>query len=69
MTDARYSGDIEVRYFLGADLIAMRFETSTPLQGEVETLDGVECLVETRAVRFSDADRCEALEVQVQSLC
>ena len=68
MTDTQYSGDVEVRYFLGADQIAVQFRPSAPLSGDVVTLDGQEYLVDVRAVRFSEAtDKFEAFEVQVRA--
>ena len=67
--DTRYSGEIEVRYFLGADLIATRFETSAPLQDDVVTIDGREYLVEVRAVRINETtDQFEAFELRVRPL-
>ena len=68
-TDTRYSGDLEVRYFLGADMIAVRFQPAAPLSGDVVTLDGREYLVEHRAVRIGEVtEQFEAFEVQVRRL-
>ena len=64
MTDTRYSSDIQVRYFLSVQMIAVGFQPAAPLSGEVMTLDGREYLVGVRAVRFSEAtDQFEAFEV------
>lgn len=69
MSDSRDSGDVEVRYFLGPERIATRFEADSPLPGDVVTLDSREYCVEYRAVRISDAtEEFEAFEVQVCKL-
>ena len=66
MSDSRDSGDMEVRYFLGPEMIAARFEAAAPLSDDVVTLDGREFRVGYRAVRISEAtDEFEAFEVQV----
>ena len=67
MTDTRCSRDIEVRYFLNADLIAVYFQTAAPLAGDVVKIEGREYLVECRAVRIGEAtDQFEAFEVEVR---
>ena len=64
MTDTRYSSNIEVRYFLSVQMIAVGFQSAAPLSGGVMTLAGREYLVDVRAVRFSEArDQFEAFEV------
>lgn len=68
MSDRRDSGDMEVRYFLGAEMIAVRRAAVAPLSNDVVTLDGREYCVAHRAVRLSDAtEEFEAFEVQVQA--
>lgn len=67
MTESRDSGDVEVRYFLGPEMVAVRFETAAPLAGEGVTLDGREYCVAYRAVRISEAtDEFEAFGGQVR---
>ncbi len=69
MTDTRYSGEFEVRYFLGADLLATRFQTSAPISGDFVTIDGEEYEVERRAVRFNEVTKAfEAFEVQLRPM-
>lgn len=42
MTDTRYSGELEVRFYLGPDLLATKPQTSAPSTGDLVTIAGEE---------------------------